>query len=83
MSSPEQPQLSLSKEYSSREISTQVAAIFHLASCSVVANSVTLGRDLGAGNTNPGETFEFSEEILLNYPSSLAPKRLIWREVNP
>jgi len=51
---------------------------------SVVAGSIALGRNLGASNTTtPAETFEFAEEILLNYPGELSPKKLVWKEIAP
>lgn len=51
---------------------------------SVVANSISLQRNLGIGNiTIPAETFISMPELLLNYPSSLTRRRLLWREVAP
>jgi hypothetical protein len=50
----------------------------------VYAQEAQLERDLREGNTNtPAEDFRFAKEVLLNYPQSLSPKRLIWRETLP
>lgn len=49
-----------------------------------VENGVTLERDLGLlNNTTPGELFQFSPELMYNYPSALTIKRLNWQEVAP
>jgi len=51
---------------------------------SVSANSFNLQRDLEAGNsTTPAELFEFDPNIYANYPSTLNPASVIWREVAP
>src|SRR3989344_788706 len=48
----------------------------------VALDGLDLQRDLQLGNeTLPGEIFTYDPNIVLNYPSSLSPKRLIWREV--
>jgi len=51
---------------------------------SVVANSITLGRNLGANNDDtPAETFEFGEENMLLYPKDLVGVTVAWKEVAP
>ena len=51
----------------------------------VVTNGgITLARDLeGANPTTPAETFVFAPELYLNYPTTLSPNKIIWREVAP
>jgi hypothetical protein len=51
---------------------------------SVVTSSISLQRDLDSGNqTTPATTFEYMEELLLNYPPTLSEKHLVWKEINP
>lgn len=50
----------------------------------VAQGGFNLQRDLGPGNQNtPAEVFEYAPEILLNYPTALSDKHLIWQEVAP
>jgi len=49
---------------------------------SVSASTFTLGRE-GGGNTEPAELFEFAPEILVNYPETLNPTNVAWKEVVP
>lgn len=51
---------------------------------SVAANSMNLVRDLKVENSIlPAEVFQFSPELVANYPPALSVKHLIWREVAP
>lgn len=51
---------------------------------SVVANTISLGRNLNSSNTTtPAETFEFGEENMLLYPKDLVGVVVAWKEVAP
>jgi hypothetical protein len=50
----------------------------------ITQGQLQLRRDLGFDNQNtPSEFINFSPELLLNFPQGFAPKRLIWKEINP
>ncbi len=49
---------------------------------SVSANTFSLSRE-GGGNTQPAEFFEYAPEIMVNYPETLNPKNVAWKEVVP
>lgn len=50
----------------------------------VSASDINLGRDLGADNLNtPAELFVFEPAFVVNFPSALSIKHLIWREIEP
>ena len=51
---------------------------------SVAAGNFNLERNLNAENVNtPAEHFIYSPPLIVNYPSALSEKHLIWREVAP
>lgn len=51
---------------------------------SVAAQNISLRRDLVDENiSGPAEYFQFSPELVVNYPSALSVKHLVWREVAP
>jgi len=51
---------------------------------SIVASSISLGRDLVDNNSDtPAEFIEFAPDLLFYYPSILGARRLNWEEVAP
>lgn len=51
---------------------------------SVAAGGIRLERGLTDENTStPGEHFIYSPALIVNYPSALAERHLVWREVAP
>lgn len=50
----------------------------------VAAGAINLQRDLNDENVNtPAELFQYSPELVTNYPPALAVRHMIWREVAP
>lgn len=49
---------------------------------SVSANTTTLAR-LGGDETTPSELFEYAPEIMVNYPDTLNPTNIAWKETAP
>jgi hypothetical protein len=49
----------------------------------VVANSFSLTRTLADNSQDPAEYFEFSPSLLLQLPTTLGSRQVIWREVAP
>ncbi len=49
---------------------------------SVSANTTTLARQ-GGDETTPSELFEYAPEIMVNYPDTLNPTNIAWKETAP
>lgn len=49
---------------------------------SVSANTITMSRQGGDGTT-PSELFEYAPEIMVNYPDTLNPVNIAWKETVP